>query len=188
MTNKLLSLNKANKILKIDDSKLDRYLLYYHNELLREADENNKGAPCLTAIEQEMLNRYERVYEMFDIGRTDGMIRSFLMKTYDLKDRQARYVIEEARILYGITGASDKQGRKQASINYYRTISNIALKKEQYEVAGKLWKLADELEGLFNATTQELDPAQFLKPSTFVFTDNINVLVSQNKKRLEADE
>lgn len=185
MAKKLLSLARANKILKIDETKLDRYLQYYNDELLREPDPHNPNAPALDETEQEMLRKYERVYEMFDIGRTDGMIRSFLQKEYDIKDRQSRYIIEEARILYGITGQADKEGRKQASINFYRTLANVAFKEKQYEVAGKLWEKADKLEGLFSEDRIGLDPADFMKPTKFVFVNNMNVL---NQKTTELDE
>lgn len=180
MAKKLLSLARANKVLKIDESKLDRYLLYYNDELLRDFDDESPDAPTLTYTERDMLTKYERVYEMFDIGRTDGMIRSFLKKEYDIKDRQARYVVEEARILFGITGKADKEGRKQASINFYRTLANVAFKDKLYEVAGKLWERADRLEGLFNDEHIGLDPADFGKPTKFVFTNNIQIL-NQNK-------
>lgn len=181
MAKRLLTLTRANKILKIDESKLDRYLLYYHDELLREPDPNDDNAPYLNDTEREMLGKYERVYELFDIGHTDGMIRSMLMKKYDVKERQARYIVEEARIIYGITGKADKEGRKQASINFYRTLANVAFKEREYEVAGKLWEKADRLEGLFNEEKIGLNPEDFAKSAKYVFINNMNVLKQQNQ-------
>ena len=183
--NKLPSLTRTNKILKINESKLDRYFLYYKDELLREPEEDKPNAPCLTATELDMLKKYERVYEMFDIGRTDGMIRSFLMKDYDVKERQARYIIEEARIIYGITGKADKEGRKQASINYYRTLSNIAFKKGDYVAAAALNHRADVLEGLYNENDIGLDPADFGKVSNFTFVNNLQVVMKSKKQEFD---
>lgn len=176
MKRKLPSLARANKILKIDESKLDRYLLYYHNELAFEFDEGNPHQPHLNETEQDMLRKYQRVYEMFDIGRTDGMIRSFLMKEYDLKERQCRYIVEEARILYGITTQADKEGQKRASISYYRTIANVAFKNKEYKTAIDAWQLADKLEGLFDGETLGLNPADFIKPTKLYFINNMNVV------------
>ncbi len=185
MAKKFLTMARANRILKIDENKLDRYLLYYHDELLREPSVDRPDIPALSETEQDMLKKYERVYEMFEVGRTDAMIRTFLMEQYGIKDRQARYIVEEARILYGITGKADKEGKKQASINFYRTIANLALSKEQYEVAAKLYEKADRLEGLFSEERVGLNPEDFLKPTKFVFVNNMNVL---NQKNIEFDE
>jgi hypothetical protein len=180
---KLLAYEKANKVLNINEGKLDRYIKYYLCELEREP--NVEGKPFLNDTERDMLNKYERVYEMFDLGRTDTLIRSFLIKEYHIQERQARYIIEEARIIYGITGKADKEGKKRASINYYRTLSNLAFKAGDIELAGKLNSQADKLEGLFDPEQIGLDPEMFMRTPNVFFVDKMEVA---NKNRLDYDE
>jgi hypothetical protein len=181
------SMVMANKILKIDESKLDRYLQYYNNEIGRSFDETNPKRQHLTPTEQDMLKKYERVYELFDLGNTDSMIRTVLKTNYEIQDRQARYIIEEARIIYGLTGKADKEGQKQASINYYRLLSNIARKLKDPLAAGRLWEKADRMAGLFDEEGIGFDPKDFEKPTQVIYTNNVNILNKTNK-RIAEDE
>ena len=56
-----ITLQRANKLLKIDENKLDRYMLYYADELLRSPDPNNPNAPALNEIEQSVKEVMRRV-------------------------------------------------------------------------------------------------------------------------------
>lgn len=182
----MISLTISSRALKIDETKLDRYLAYYWGELEEEPDENNPNAPHLTATELSMLKKYRRVFEMFDMGRNDALIRSFLQKEYGVKERQARYIVEEAKILFGITGKSDAEGQKRASIAAYRMASNIALADKNLEAFHKLRKEADILDGLYKDEEIGLDPEQFMKPTQVIFTNNVNIL--KQFKPLDGDE
>lgn len=182
------TLTRANKVLKINESKLDRYILYYADELLREQDPDNPLLPHLTDTERSMLFRYEQVYNMLELGRTDSMIRSFLMKEHDIQERQARYIMEEARILFGMIGKADKEGRKQASINFYRMLAQICVKDKQFEQAAKINQMADKLEGLYDQEGIGLNPEDFRKPTQFTFINNMQVVNKDKRKNLDYDE
>lgn len=173
--------------MKIDESKLEKYLRYYNDEILLYPDPAKPHLEHFTDTEREMLQRYRRVFSMFDIGRTDEWIRSVLEKEYGIEWRQARNIVQSAYYIYGVLGVPDREGRKRASINFYRTLANLAFKDKDYDTAAKLNEKADKLEGLFDAESAGLDPADFKNAPTVVFTSNVNVL-QQQLKSLDPDE
>jgi hypothetical protein len=176
---KALSLKQAKALLKIDESKLDKYLRYYSPDSTTHDD--------LTPTEQNQLEKYRRIFSMFNIGRTDEFVRDVIMKEYGVEWRQARNLVNEAFYIYGVIGEADKEGKKRASINFYRTLSNLAFKNQDLDNAGKLWEKADKLEGLFDADQNGLDPNDFKHAPKFVYVNNINVL-NQRRKELDADD
>ena len=186
MSNKL-SLDRAKRILKIDDTKLEKYLGYYFGDIQREPDALRPSAKSLTDTEREQLSKYERIYELFDIGRTDSMIRSFLIKTYNVKERQAYELVREAYVLYGITGVADKEGKRRAAINYYTTLSQVAFKEKQFDSAIRAKEKADKLEGLFDEDDNGLNPEDFKKATKVIFINDLKVY-QNTQKELEGDD
>jgi hypothetical protein len=184
---KKISLERAKRIMKVDDTKLERYLGYYFGDILLEADPNIPDAKHLTDIERQMLAKYQRIYELFDIGRTDTMIRQFLTKTYDIQERQAYELVREAYLLYGVTGTADKEGKRRAAINYYMTLSQVAFKDKNYEAAIRAKEKADKLEGLFDEDNEGLDPEDFKKPTKVIFVTDLNVF-KKAQQELEGDD
>ena len=184
---KALTLKQAKALLKVDETKIEKYLRFYNDEILLEPDPLYPHKEALTDTERTKFERIRRVFSLFDIGRTDEFIRSVLTKEYEIEYRQAYNIVKEAYLIYGIVGEADRVGKKRASINFYRTLANLAFKDKDYESAGKLWEKADKLEGLFEAEMQGLDPDDFKHPTTFVFTNNINVL-HQRQKELDPDD
>lgn len=182
-----LTLKQAKALLKVDESKLEKYLRFYNDEILLHPDPLKPHLESLTETERSMLERYRRVFAMFDIGRTDEFIRSVLQKEYDIEWRQARNIVNDCYYIYGVVGSADKEGKKRASINFYRTLANLAFKDRDFEAAGKLWEKADKLEGLFESEQNGLNPDDFKHAPTVVFTNNINVL-NQRRKELDPDE
>jgi len=186
MSNKI-SLERAKRIMKIDDTKLERYLGYYFGDILLESDPNTPNVKYLSEIERQMLAKYQRIYELFDIGRTDTMIRQFLTKTYDIQERQAYELVREAYLLYGITGTADKEGKRRAAINYYQTLSQVAFKDKNYEAAIRAKQSGDKLEGLFDEDNEGLDPDDFKKPTKVIFVTDLNVF-KKAQQELEGDD
>lgn len=189
---KALTLKQAKTLLKVDESKLDKFFRFYLDEgsdkgILLEYDPTRPHLEYLTSTEREKFERIRRVFAMFDIGRTDEFIRNVLVKEYEIEWRQAYNIVKEAYLMYGVVGEADKVGKKRASINFYRTLANLSFKDKDYESAGKLWEKADKLEGLFESEMQGLDPDDFKHAKTFIFTDNINVL-NQRIKELNPDD
>lgn len=185
---KQITFKKAKALLKVDEGKLDKYLRFYAGELLYEPDPEHPQKEHLTDTEREMLERYRRVFSLFKIGRTDEMIRQILEKEFGIEWRQARNIVNDAYYLFGVVADADKEGKKRVSIEYYRTLANLAQEKDKdYDTAGKLWEKADKLEGLFNTEQQGLNPDDFKHPTTFVFTENINVL-QQRQKQMDPDD
>ncbi|MDR6195180.1 hypothetical protein [Siphonobacter sp. SORGH_AS_0500] len=172
---KLTALQRAKKALKIDENKLDKYLSYYF--------ENTK----LSDAEMEMLAKYRMAFSLMSLGRTDQMVISTLMKDYDILERQARYIISEASWLYGRVQNADRQGKKVASANYYRLLSNLAQQAGDTEAAIKAWEKADRMEGLLDPEHIGLNPEDFERAAKFVFINNVNVL-NQQAKRMAEDE
>lgn len=167
---KKLSLSRAKRILKIDEDKLDWALQYYAGD---------KQFEQLTPTQQDMLEKYSKAWGMLRMGRTAEMVRSTLMKEYDIQDRQARYIIEEANILFGQIDQVDKDGRKQASIAFYDLLTNIAFKEKDVKEARECRKEADTLAGLYESEHIGLNPEDFLKASKIVFVNNVNVFKKQ---------
>ncbi|RAJ92219.1 hypothetical protein LX87_05187 [Larkinella arboricola] len=167
---KTTALQRMKKALKIDENKLDKYLAYYH--------ENAK----LSADDQLMLEKYRKAWSFLSLGHTYDMTLAMLMKDYKIQERQARYIIAEASYLYGSIQTIDKQAKKMASANYFRLLSNIARANGDIEAASRAWERADKLEGLHEADQVGLNPDDFLRAAKFVFTDNINVLINQQKR------
>jgi hypothetical protein len=187
MSSRKLTLKQAKSLLKVDETKVDKYLRFYSDEILYEPSEEFPNREHLTDTERSMLERYRRVFSLFDIGRTDEFIRSVVSKEFEVEWRQARNIVNEAYYIYGVVGEADREGKKRASINYYRTLSNLAFKDKDYEKAGKLWEKADKLEGLFDEYMSGLDPADFRHPTQFVFVDKVNVLQTRQKE-LDPDD
>lgn len=167
---KRLSLSRAKRILKIDEDKLDWALQYYAGD---------KDFEHLTPTQQDMLEKYKKAWGMLSMGRTAEMVRQTLMKDYEIQDRQARYIIEEARILYGQVDQVDLDGRKQASIAFYDLLSNIAFKDKDVKEARECRKEADTIAGVYKSEQIGLNPEDFLKASKIVFVNNINVFKKQ---------
>lgn len=182
-----MTLKRANEILKIDESRLERYLRYYADEILYEKDELYPSKQFFTDTERKQFERYRRIFALFDIGRTDEYIRNVICKEFDVDWRQSYNLVNEAYYIYGVTGKADKEGKKRSSINFYRTLANIAFKDKDLETAGKLWEKADKLEGLFDADEVGLDPNDFKHPTNFVFINSMNVF-KQKQKELDADD
>ncbi|GAB3936987.1 hypothetical protein [Larkinella terrae] len=174
---KKLSIKRAKRLLKIDESKLDRYLQFYANETTYED---------FTESEQQKLEQYSKAWGMLRMGRTEDMVRSVLMKDYAIQDRMARYLVEECKLLFGAVEETDKEGRRQASIAYYDLLSNIAFKEKDIKEARECRREADELAGLYQQEVQGLDPVDFQKPGKYVFINNVNVYKKQ--QGLEWDE
>lgn len=182
------TLRRAEKLLKLDESKLTPYIQYYRNEVLYEPDENQPNMPTLTETQRMMLNRYRKTWASLCMGRTQEMVRQMLMKEESIDERYARIVVNETYWLYGNLDDVDITGKRMASIQFYRTLANLALKEKNYDMAAKCWKDADQLEGLFNQEQQSgLDPADFMAAGVFVFSSNLNTL-RKNQKQLEPDE
>lgn len=189
---KALTLKQAKNLLKVDESKLDKLFRFYLDEgsergILLEYDPARPHLEYLTDTERDKFEKIRRVFAMFDIGRTDEFIRGVISKEYGIEWRQAYNIVKEAYLMYGVVGEADKIGKKRASINFYRTLANLAFKDKDWETAGKLWEKADKLEGLFESEMQGLDPDDFKHAKTFVFTNNINVL-NQRLKELDPDD
>ncbi|WP_421830229.1 hypothetical protein [Larkinella sp.] len=174
---KKLTLKKAKRLLKIDETKLDRYLQFYANELTYED---------FTESEQLKLEQYSKAWSMLRMGRTEDMVRSVLIKDYALQDRMARYIVEECKLLFGAVEETDKEGRRRASIAYYDLLSNIAFKEKDIREARECRREADELAGLYQQELPGLDPADFQKPGKYIFINNVNVYKKQQE--LELDE
>ncbi|MDQ1088998.1 hypothetical protein [Siphonobacter sp. SORGH_AS_1065] len=170
------ALDRVKKALKIDEGKLDKYLSYYYEN--KELDDAGK----------EMLAKYRMAFSLMSLGRTDQMVINALMKDYDIQERQARYIISEASFIYGRVQVADRQGKKIASANYYRLLANLAQQNGDIDAATKAWEKADRLEGLLDAETLGRDPDDFLKAAKIVFTNNVNVLIQGQQKRMAEDE
>ncbi|WP_133299815.1 hypothetical protein [Larkinella punicea] len=167
---KTTALQRMKKSLKIDEHKLDKFLAYYH--------ENT----ALSKDDQLMLEKYRKAWSFLSLGRTYEMALAMLMKDYQIQERQARYIIAEAAMIFGHVQTIDKQAKKMASANYYRLLSNIARASGDIEAASRAWERADKLEGLHEDDKIGLNPDDFLRAAKFVFTDNINVLIQQQKR------
>ena len=182
-----MTIKRANTILKIDENKLERYLRYYADEILYQKDDAYPHKEFFTETERQQFERYRRIFALFDIGRTDEYIRSVISKEFEVEWRQSYNLVNEAYYIYGITGKADKEGKKRSSINFYRTLANIAFKEKKLEEAGKLWEKADRLEGLFESEESGLNPDDFRHPSNFTFINSLNVF-KQKQKELDADD
>jgi hypothetical protein len=182
-----ITLKRANEILKIDESRLERYLRYYAGEILYQQDELYPNKQFFTDTERKQFERYRRIFALFDIGRTDEQIRNIICEEFQVDWRQSYNIVNEAYHIYGITGKADKEGKKRFSINYYRRLSMIASDNGELETAGKLWEKADKLEGLFDSDEVGLNPDDFKHPTNFVFINSMNVF-KQKQKELDADD
>lgn len=164
---KKLTLKRVKRLLKVDETKLDVYLSYYANEIQYEE---------LSEDQKHMLSNYTLAWGMLRKGYPEDITRGILMKNNKIQERQARYIIEEAKLLFGNIEDTDKQGRRQASIAYYDMLSHLSYNQGDYELAAKFRKNADELIGLYDKEAAGLDPEDYTRPGKFVFINNVNVL------------
>jgi hypothetical protein len=176
MAKKNTSLAKLKRGLHIDPNKLDKYLDYYAT-----------GNP-LDEEGMMMLERYRKAWSWLSMGRTYDVTLAMMMKDYTLADRQARYIIAEAVAIHGQIAGLDKDGKRAASVAFFRLLANMAMMDQDYDTAGRLTEKADKLEGLHDDAEAGWDPDAFSKPGKFVFINNVNVLQQHLKKQFEDDE
>lgn len=169
-------MGRAKRLLKIDENKLDIYLQYYANEVDLEA---------MTAVQVEMLERYRKAWSLVCLGRTQSMILSQIMKDYRVEERQARYILEESKMIHGQLDQVDKDGRRMASIAYYDLLANMALQERDFEAAANIREKADKLAKLHESDEQGWNPDDFKKPAKFIFVNNVNVY---KQTQIELDE
>ena len=172
---KVKSIGKLKRILKIDETKMDAYLRYYNQEV---------ELVDMTATQIDMLEKYRKAWSWYCLGRTEDMVRSMLMRDYEIEERQARYIFEEAKFVHGRLDQVDRDGRRSASIAFYDLIANMALKEKNLDAAVKARQQGDHLAKLNEPEDVGLDPADFLKTAKYVFVNNVNVF----KKQIELDE
>jgi hypothetical protein len=185
---KNMPMKKVSKALGIDESKMMRYLHFYQGDVSYAPDENKPNLPSLTETERESLDRYRLCWEQLCMGRTEMMIRTMLTKEHGIEDRRARDIVIETYFLYGTVSKADKEGKRRASIEYYRMLAALLQNKDKnYEAAGRMMEKADKLEGLHEQEQMQLDPDQFKTAATLVFVNNLNVL-KKNKKDLDTDD
>ncbi|GAB3256063.1 hypothetical protein GCM10027347_17640 [Larkinella harenae] len=173
---KTTALQRMKRVLKIDETKIDKYLAYYH-----------ENAP-LSPEEHQMLDKYRKAWHNLSLGRTYDMTLGMLMKDYSIQERQARYIIAESAYIFGNIQHLDKQAKKMASANYYRLLSNMARVQGDFEAASRAWERADKLEGLYEEEKTGLKPEDFLKAARFVFSSDVKVLEAAQKERERADD
>lgn len=172
------SIATMKKRTKADDSKYDKYL---------DCLNGSKEWEALTEVELEMYNKYSLAWSMANIGRTDDMIEAALMKRYEIKAGMARIIRIECFELFGSANEVNKQGRKAAAINYFKTLSNLARVEKDFKTATASFKEASTLEGLYESEITGWDMSKFDIAPTIIFTSNANVLVQQRQAQ-EDDE
>ena len=172
---KVKSIGRLKRILKVDENKLDIYLRYYNQEV---------EPSDMTATQVDMLEKYRKAWSWYCMGRTEDMVRTMLMRDYDIEERQARYIFEEAKFVHGKLDQVDRDGRRSASIAFYDLIANMALKEKNLDAAVKARERGDNLARLNEPEDMGLDPADFLKTAKYVFANNVNIY----KEHMKLDE
>lgn len=144
----------------------------------------------LTKEQKDMFDKYSIAWSMANIGRTDDMIESALMKKYNIKSGMARIIRIESFELYGSVDEVSKKGRTIATINYFKTLSNLARSEKDFKTATIAWKEAATLEGLYEKEIGDgFTKADFATPPTVIITSNVNILHQQRaKEALDDDE
>lgn len=148
----------------------------------------SKSWESLSKVQSDMYEKYSLAWSMANIGRTDDMIEAALIKKFEIKQGMARILRIESFELFGSANDVNKQGRKLAAINYFKTLSNLARSEKDYKTAKEAWKEASLLEGLYEDEIAGWDKSKFDVPTTVIFSSNTNVLVQQRKEALEDDE
>ncbi|PMD97681.1 hypothetical protein BWI97_08715 [Siphonobacter sp. BAB-5405] len=171
---KTTALQRMQKALKVDENKLDKYLAYYYENA------------ALDRESMEMLEKYRKAWSLMSLGRPDNMVISTLMKDYGILERQARYIVSESLYIYGRVKTADKQGKKIASAEYFRLLSNLARQQGDIDAATKAWEKADRLDGLHDEEKVGWDSDAFTRPVKIVYQQNINILKESN--RMAEDE
>ncbi len=173
---KKLTMGRLKRLLKIDETKLDVYLQYYAGELELES---------FTPTQLEMLERYRKAWSLMSMGRPMQMVLSQLMREFQVEERQARYLIEESKIIHGELDRVDKDGRRAASIAYFDMISSQAFMDRNFEMAIKAREQADKLAKLHETDETGWSAEDFVKPAKFIFVNSVNVY---KQSQIEIDE
>lgn len=172
------SIETMKKRTKSEGNKYDKYL---------DCLNGSKDWDALTEVELAMYEKYSLAWSMANIGRTDDMIEAALMKRYEIKAGMARIIRIECFELFGSANDVNKQGRKAAAINYFKTLSNLARVEKDFKTATASFKEASTLEGLYESDAMGWDMSKFDIAPTIIFTSNANVLVQQRQEK-EDDE
>lgn len=153
------------KLLNIDDSELDPYFKWYLNEISYDQ---------LTTLQQEKLERYNKIWSWYCMGRTKTSIISAIKKDYEIEARQAEYDLAASIKLHGPLNKVDQDGRRNASIEFHDMVAQLALKDKNLEVALKARKEADTLAGVYKDEEIGWTPEDFEKPTKEVWMIQVN--------------
>ena len=164
---------RIKRLLKVKPKEIEIYLRYYLNEIEWET---------LTELQAEKLERYQKIWSFYAMGRTQSMIISAVMKDYEIQERQAKYDLATSIAIYGKLSQVDKDGRTAASIEYYDMLSQLALKDKQYLVSISARAKADELAELHVKDTEGHDPEKFMRPTKMVWNVQVNNFSANESK------
>jgi hypothetical protein len=154
------TLGKVKSLLKEKDGDLDIYFKYYLGEVRFED---------LSPLAKIKLERYNKAWSWYCMGRTKPMIIAGLKADYDIESRQAEYDFAVCIRLFGHLDQVDKDGRRVASVQYYDMLSLLAVKEKQYDVAVKARKEADILSGVYDNEDEGWGPEEWKKPTKVVY-------------------
>jgi len=183
MAKKNQSLKRISKRIGVDPDKLDDYMLFLNDELLFEPDYERPGAPCLTAEQRDMYNKYSFAFAQASMGRPDSMILSSIEKQFGVKEGMARIILKEAYYLFGDGEAVSKKGKTRAAILYLEMLSNLARAERDYKTAKECWVEAKKLEGLYDIEGAGWNPSDFrTAPQMVILTGDVAVLKQQQRE------
>lgn len=180
---KLLS-TQLKKLLNIKEKELEPYFKFYLGESTYDQ---------LTSTQQEKLERYRKVWSWYCMGRTKSSILTAISRDYDVEIRQAEYDLSASIMIHGPLNQVDTDGRKNASIEYYDMLAQLALKDKNLEIALKARKEADTLAGVNKTEEPGWSPEDFNKPVKQVWQVQVNNNYygdgqAQEKAAIEIDE
>ncbi|MCC2546413.1 hypothetical protein LJY25_08150 [Hymenobacter sp. BT175] len=138
--------------------------------------------------ETEMLGRYRRAQGLLSTGFSKGQVKQILEKEYGLSQPQLYAIVRDSIKLFGDLEEVDKKGERMVSIEYYKTLAQLARKDGNIMAAIRAQENADKLMGLFDSDDTGMDPKIFLIPVPMEFSTDPNVLIEQQQRGQDTED
>ncbi|MDJ1468164.1 hypothetical protein [Xanthocytophaga flava] len=136
----------------------------------------------LNDTQQRMLEQYRRAFALLSAGYFLQQAVKILISETRLSMPQCYQIVRESLQLFGNIIDSDKEGLRAVQIERLKQLSRKAEKAGDFKAAARLEDQASKLMKLFEDKMDLLNPADFKKPTTVIFTNDPKILERQQKE------
>lgn len=137
----------------------------------------------LTHTQMVKLQHYQKANSLLCIGYSREMAVKQLATDFNLSAAQCYVIVRETLDLFGDVAQSNKNGMKHIAYENFMLAANLARKKGDIDSMIRAQEDAAKIYDLFDYKDMPFNPEDHPMPKMIVFTNNFNVLKTEEKKR-----